>query len=291
MYDCPAQHASFAHKFTGKERDSESNLDNFGARYNSSAMGRFMSPDPSPLGLDLFDPQSWNLYSYVRNRPTGFIDNNGRWATDVHAQITTFALQNYVSAGELQILVSEQYAMDRDQSDQSHHAMAVPGQTAPQAIDAWQKYVDSEMNDVSQELTPSGNFTSDAVRALGDAIHTLQDTTSPMHTSPNGDPRVWYGTWHVSSLEHVLGEMSPAQDWPAIKQSLALSMAARLQSGAACETGKRCLTEQNFQSELNRNYTDYVNWYYTRAESLPNTDPVLWEEQRQCALGNPAACP
>jgi len=30
--------------YTGKERDSESNLDNFGARYDSSAMGRLMSP-------------------------------------------------------------------------------------------------------------------------------------------------------------------------------------------------------------------------------------------------------
>jgi RHS repeat-associated protein len=34
-----------SYKFTGKERDSESGLDNFGARYNASAMGRFMTPD------------------------------------------------------------------------------------------------------------------------------------------------------------------------------------------------------------------------------------------------------
>src|SRR5262249_39033850 len=30
---------------TGKERDAESGLDNFGARYYSSYVGRFMSPD------------------------------------------------------------------------------------------------------------------------------------------------------------------------------------------------------------------------------------------------------
>ena len=34
-----------SYKFAGKERDSESNLDNFGARYYGSAMGRWMSPD------------------------------------------------------------------------------------------------------------------------------------------------------------------------------------------------------------------------------------------------------
>ena len=45
MYDCPAQDAPLTYKFTGKERDSESGLDNFGARYNSSNLGRFMSPD------------------------------------------------------------------------------------------------------------------------------------------------------------------------------------------------------------------------------------------------------
>jgi RHS repeat-associated protein len=39
------------HKFTGKERDSESGLDNFGARYNSSSMGRLMSPDPIERGV------------------------------------------------------------------------------------------------------------------------------------------------------------------------------------------------------------------------------------------------
>ena len=31
------------HKFTGKERDSESGLDMFGARYYGSSLGRFMS--------------------------------------------------------------------------------------------------------------------------------------------------------------------------------------------------------------------------------------------------------
>jgi RHS repeat-associated protein len=44
-------------KFTGKERDSESGLDNFGARYNSSTMGRFMSPDAFYKDSHVGDPQ------------------------------------------------------------------------------------------------------------------------------------------------------------------------------------------------------------------------------------------
>ncbi|MGB2671013.1 MAG: RHS repeat-associated core domain-containing protein [Candidatus Acidiferrum sp.] len=74
------------HKFTGKERDSESGLDNFGARYDSSSMGRFMSPDPVYIeGNRLFDPQSLNLYSYVRNNPLNLTDPTGM-LVDVNCQ-------------------------------------------------------------------------------------------------------------------------------------------------------------------------------------------------------------
>jgi len=33
MYDCLSQHAFSAYKFIGKERDAETGLDYFGARY------------------------------------------------------------------------------------------------------------------------------------------------------------------------------------------------------------------------------------------------------------------
>lgn len=65
------------HKFTGKERDSESGLDNFSARYNSSAMGRFMSPDPGNYGVIDESPQTWNAYSYVVNNPLSATDPDG----------------------------------------------------------------------------------------------------------------------------------------------------------------------------------------------------------------------
>lgn len=72
------------YKFTGKERDAESGLDNFGARYFGSTMGRFMSPDWSsqPEGVPyavLDDPQSLNLYSYVRNNPLSRTDPTGHY--------------------------------------------------------------------------------------------------------------------------------------------------------------------------------------------------------------------
>ena len=77
-YDCSSQQTFPTHKFTGKERDTESGLDNFGARYNASSMGRFMSPDPVFISADrLTDPQSLNLYAYVRNNPLSLVDPTG----------------------------------------------------------------------------------------------------------------------------------------------------------------------------------------------------------------------
>jgi RHS repeat-associated protein len=70
------------YKFTGKERDLESGLDYFGARYYSNALGRWLTPDWSakPAAVPyavLGDPQSLNLYSYVGNIPTTGIDPDG----------------------------------------------------------------------------------------------------------------------------------------------------------------------------------------------------------------------
>jgi RHS repeat-associated protein len=66
------------YKFTGKERDTESGLDNFGKRYDSSSLGRFMTTDPVVITTErLVNPQQLNLYAYVANNPLRFIDPTG----------------------------------------------------------------------------------------------------------------------------------------------------------------------------------------------------------------------
>jgi RHS repeat-associated protein len=67
---------------TGKERDTETGLDYFGARYYASNMGRWMSPDwssrPSPVPYaSLGNPQTLNLYAYVGNNPVTSLDGDG----------------------------------------------------------------------------------------------------------------------------------------------------------------------------------------------------------------------
>ncbi|HEX8163947.1 MAG TPA: RHS repeat-associated core domain-containing protein [Pyrinomonadaceae bacterium] len=83
--------------FTGKERDSETGLDYFGARYYSSPMGRWVSPDwsetPEPVPYaDLANPQTLNLYAYVNNNPLFTSDADG------HVALLPEWLQRWINA-------------------------------------------------------------------------------------------------------------------------------------------------------------------------------------------------
>jgi RHS repeat-associated protein len=71
-------------KFTSKERDNETGLDYFGARYYASTQGRFTSTDPAWIKLKtLLNPQDLNRYSYVANNPLKFADPTGREKVEV----------------------------------------------------------------------------------------------------------------------------------------------------------------------------------------------------------------
>jgi len=139
--------------FTGKERDAETGLDYFGARYLSSAQGRWTSPDWSavpqavPYGT-LGDPQTLNLYAYVRNNPLGSADADGHtdWYSPSGKKLGSDGVQNGavaigqssdVSYGEdgtvLSFASHEMYWIDsstgnaiRDSVDRSNAPAATP---------------------------------------------------------------------------------------------------------------------------------------------------------------------
>jgi len=66
-------------RFAGKERDGETGMSYFGARYYASQTGRFTTTDPM---LDqpkaVLDPQRWNRYAYALNNPIAVVDRDGR---------------------------------------------------------------------------------------------------------------------------------------------------------------------------------------------------------------------
>jgi RHS repeat-associated protein len=82
-------------QFTQKERDVETGLDYFGARYYASMQGRFTGADPYDINLErqntadpeeaealfrdyVFQPQHWNRYAYALNNPLRYLDPDGR---------------------------------------------------------------------------------------------------------------------------------------------------------------------------------------------------------------------
>ncbi|HKV04947.1 MAG TPA: RHS repeat-associated core domain-containing protein [Candidatus Acidoferrales bacterium] len=70
------------YKFEGKERDTETGNDDFGARYYSSRLGRWLSADwsavPAPVPYaNLTNPQTLNLYAMVSDNPETFADLDG----------------------------------------------------------------------------------------------------------------------------------------------------------------------------------------------------------------------
>jgi RHS repeat-associated protein len=80
----PAVGAGQARKFTGKERDTETGLDYFGARYYGSRIGRFSTVDPAlNIQAALVSPQRWNRYAYGLNNPLRNVDPDGRDAWDI----------------------------------------------------------------------------------------------------------------------------------------------------------------------------------------------------------------
>jgi RHS repeat-associated protein len=69
-------------KFTGYERDNETDLDYAKARMYKYSHGRFTAPDPLLSSGRVENPQSWNRYTYVLNNPLLYIDPLGlyEWA-------------------------------------------------------------------------------------------------------------------------------------------------------------------------------------------------------------------
>ena len=96
-------------KFTGYERDNETNLDFAQARMYGNSHGRFASPDPYNVILEkergedederadiligfISNPQRWNMYVYVVNNPLAFTDPDGQNPRTINVFLETGVL-------------------------------------------------------------------------------------------------------------------------------------------------------------------------------------------------------
>jgi RHS repeat-associated protein len=179
-------------RFVGKEKDKETGLQYFGARYMKDEIGRFITVDPvgpvdprtskTNYGM-LTNPQRLNRYAYGLNNPYRFIDPDGKWPAEwlkVHQSSINRVLAT-VHPFNRDILNAQQVVMDTNPkyAHPNMHGMSAPGQSALEAWEGANNFVRSELA-LARELEKSG-LHQEALKHVGKAIHTAGDTTSPPH--------------------------------------------------------------------------------------------------------------
>ncbi len=188
---CAARLCFSPSRSTGKERDAESGLDYFGARYYGSSMGRWMSPDPSNWGVDFYYPQTWNHYSYVANNPLSNTDPNGLWLTPTHNSIINNSFPG-LSKEQRQILQGSSKEVDthQGQEDQFMHGMDSTHNNTSEGLynpeigpSDYIQQNEQNAKDIQAAWIASGHtgIAPGALAAFGNALHTITDEYSPAH--------------------------------------------------------------------------------------------------------------
>ena len=197
-------------KFTGKERDTESGLDYFGARYFSGAGGRFTSVDPA-LSVVPNDPQTWNQYAYVTNRPLNYVDPDGLWPTHIHNEFIRAA---FPRLSNRQIGILQKASLDADTQYFKRHEMhhtrnaSTSGKVARQNYEA---YLAQRIGEAQRAQIGKGDnrviINEAALVAAGLLLHAVMDSTSPPHLDEEGNPAFYNYDNLVSQGFHFLREL------------------------------------------------------------------------------------
>jgi RHS repeat-associated protein len=223
-----AWNGSLTQRFTGKERDGETGLDYFGARYYSGAQGRFSSPDLPFMDQRPEDPQSWNLYGYVRNNPLVHVDPTGMKAISaeecknnpdcVSVPINVIYDQNaQIFDGDGNVLsavqskVDDQIAAAQDaygnalvSFDISYSTGAIQNSGQSQTVSGTQPGINVVVTDSRDSFVPGG-----AMEAGGRALIRLNAGTSDRSTLSHELGHVLAGDTRVPRIP-VLGQIMNA---------------------------------------------------------------------------------
>jgi RHS repeat-associated protein len=287
------------HHFTGKERDSESGNDYFGARYFASTMGRFLSPDPGPFIWR--DPQTLNRYAYTRNNPLKFVDPTGMYfvidnGNEQARQVISMLLRSptgralvgsiaadprstYVKQGRLRFerngnRISATKGLNESITANNNGQGVLTGTTV--TID----WVNAALSANGQSLfglilkayAHEFSHTADKNAAPNSADAAAAGQTGDRDA--NGNPCAGGGTECGSAEALALQILAELGDPDAYAPDAASDAEAGqiIDQGIAQENGAPpwALRNGNFQN--------------------PFGDPFREDMQRQCALGNPAAC-
>jgi len=199
------------YKFTGKERDGESGLDYFGARFYASAQGRFLSPDPL-LGSEFHikSPQRWNGYSYGQNNPANRIDIGGYFDIPVHKSITGGAFYRlgygatYGLSGRGATILNANIGVDKTVSGhfagnrQREHFMAARGEKQIDAVRNGRDHIADLAQRAHRRFSAGGM--EDGDKAVGKALHAIQDGFA--HTKRNAEGKITFIETFLRDHDH-----------------------------------------------------------------------------------------
>ena len=172
------------YRFSGKERDDETGLYYFEARYYAPWLGRWTSSDPAGL-VDGF-----NLYRYCRNSPSSKIDPVGLTPVDPN-DVTVVEPRHFTGQESLsdlrQIPVPEGYQFDPAITDSNFRDYYVPGGEQSGAGGTWAVLVPSgpatSVETQTSETGPGENGSSGATAPAPETI--ARNPTGPTVEVPN----------------------------------------------------------------------------------------------------------
>ena len=225
-------------RFSTKYTDDESDFAYYGYRYYNSSTGRWLSRDPltdqSSLVVDpdehddddtfRREPESAPM-AFVNNNPTSSYDALGLWPSSspflgfllggiplTHQNAIHRAIPNLSFNDEQWLNVATVYVdkfqrpsdsfMHAMKNGHSHetkaHARQLANDFVRTHIERAETFLCSQCSDLAR---------SDALLEFGQALHTVQDSTSPAHH----DFKAWHGLGlnpidHVRALRHVIRE-------------------------------------------------------------------------------------
>ena len=220
-------------RFSTKYDDDESDFLYYGRRYYNPSTGRWPSRDPmEELGSILItqdvvdeDAESENdgsPYRFANNNPITETDTLGLWPSSSpflgflinghpiplthqnanHASLPTGSLDMIMIDGATKFVDTFQGTQDSYM-----HAMKAPGQDGGIAKQRANAFVKEHLIAAESELCGCQGDRDKALFDFGMALHTVQDSTSPAHNSPQNEPKTWDGLSHwIKALRHVKHE-------------------------------------------------------------------------------------
>jgi RHS repeat-associated protein len=208
-------------RFVGKEKDVETGLSYFGARYMDVEIGRFLAPDPVKAvdskkgGINfviLRNPQRLNPYAYGLNNPYKFIDPDGLFNSYTHEIITSGVMAKHTTnQNTINIINKGNIYVDRGENftNNNEHGMKNFFQKRADATLSSYNFQKEKMRKAIESLVFEGDKEK-ALFQLGQGIHSVQDEVAhefislPVH----GNPKYIYRDNYLSNNQYKNAELA-----------------------------------------------------------------------------------